>query len=104
MKKDSKYYQYVLNDLISNTDVITIYENEIIRLPFSTREGRRHGLIKSLGVFNECVWNRNIVDDFVYYMETTYGSKSEEIAYFYSDLINSIREKVFNTQNSSVYA
>jgi hypothetical protein len=91
MNKKERYYDFIIEDLISHTEII---DNMSVRFPF-TGGGVKYTIVvldltKSPG---KCRTNFNLAMKFFHYVNTMYGVKEEEMDLLWKRYANEITSK-----------
>jgi hypothetical protein len=86
-KRKEKYYNYVLNDLVSKTEID--HERELIRYPYT------HNLTSLLKTI-PLLYSHYLFSPFIKHCEEVYGLNEQEIDYVWGEYKDIINDKIEN--------
>ena len=86
-KRKEKYYNYVLNDLVSKTEID--HERELIRYPYT------HNLTSPLNTI-PLLYSHYLFSPFIKHCKDVYGLNEQEIDYVWGEYKDIINDKIEN--------
>ena len=86
-KRKEKYYNYVLNDLVSKTEID--HERELIRYPYTLN-------LTSLLNTIPLLYSHYLFSPFIKHCEDVYGLNEQEIDYVWGEYKDIINDKIEN--------